>query len=147
MTREEANNIARGITDKIEATTDIDDWAEFWGFTRDDYEEFLEMPIKALEQEPCEDCISRAELINKTIKRNSIWIKITDSRGMNLQEIIDELPSIQPKPKTDVLDKIRIEIEQTSKDYEKFGDYRYVDGLWMALGIIDKHKAESEDKE
>lgn len=44
-----------------------------------------------------EDCISRAELIGKTIKRNSIWLKITDSRGMNLQEIIDELPSIQPK--------------------------------------------------
>lgn len=60
--------------------------------------------IKALEQEPTAkenlvvgDCISRVELINKTIKRNSIWLKITDSRGMNLQEIIDELPSIQPK--------------------------------------------------
>lgn len=52
MTREEVKSIVRGITDKIEATTDIDDWAEFWGFTRDDYEEFLEMPIKLLEQEP-----------------------------------------------------------------------------------------------
>lgn len=51
LTKEKAKNIVRGITDKIEATTDIDAWAEFWGFTRDDYEEFLEMAIKALGQE------------------------------------------------------------------------------------------------
>ena len=52
-----------------------------------------------VEQEPCEDCIRRADLIDKTIKRNSIWLKITDSRGMNLQEIIDELPSVTPTRK------------------------------------------------
>ena len=53
MTREEAKKIARGIADKIECNTaDIDDWAEFWGFTREEYEEFLDMAIKALEQEP-----------------------------------------------------------------------------------------------
>lgn len=119
------------ITDEVNGTVNIEVSLDWW----------------KKQSNSDEDCISRAKLIDKTIKRNSIWIKITDSRGMNLQEIIDELPSIQPKPKTDVLDKIRIEIEQTSKDYEKFGDYRYVDGLWMALGIIDKHKAESEDKE
>ena len=53
MTREVAEKIARGIIDKIECNTaDIDDWAEFWGFTREEYEEFLDMAIKALEQEP-----------------------------------------------------------------------------------------------
>ena len=53
MTRKIAEKIVKGITDKIECNTaDIDDWAEFWGFTREDYEEFLEMAIKALEQEP-----------------------------------------------------------------------------------------------
>ena len=46
--------------------------------------------------------------------------------------------------KTDVLDKIRVEIEQTAKDYDKFDDYRRVRGLWIALEIIDKYKAESE---
>lgn len=52
MTKKVAKSIVRGITDKIEAnTTDIDDWAKFWGFTRDDYEEFLEMPIKLLFKE------------------------------------------------------------------------------------------------
>ena len=59
--------------------------------------------IKTAEQEPCEDAISRAELINKTIKKNSIWLGITDSRGMNLQEIIDELPSIQPTTKENLV--------------------------------------------
>ena len=60
MTREIAKKIARGITDKIECNTaDIDDWAEFWGFTREEYEKFLDIPIKALEQEPCEDVVSR----------------------------------------------------------------------------------------
>ena len=45
-----------------------------------------------------------------------------------------------------VLDNIRAEIEHTAKDYDKFDDYRRVHGLWIALEIIDKYKAESEDK-
>lgn len=44
--------------------------------------------------------------------------------------------------KADTLDKIRAEIEQTAKDYDKFDDYRRVRGLWIALKIIDKYKAE-----
>jgi YHS domain-containing protein len=52
MTIETAKRIAKGITDKIECNTaDIDDWAEFWQFSREEYEEFLDMPIKTLEQE------------------------------------------------------------------------------------------------
>ena len=47
MTKEIAEKIAKGIADKIECNTaDIDDWAEFWGFTREDYEEFLDMAVK-----------------------------------------------------------------------------------------------------
>jgi DNA-directed RNA polymerase subunit RPC12/RpoP len=53
MTNEVADKIVRGITDKIECNTvDIDDWAEFWGFTREEYEEFLDTAIKALKQKP-----------------------------------------------------------------------------------------------
>lgn len=52
MTREEAEKIRRGIEDKIEnATGDMEWWADFWGFTLDEYDEFLDMAIKALEQE------------------------------------------------------------------------------------------------
>ena len=42
--------------------------------------------------------------------------------------------------------KIRAEIEQTAKDYDKFDDIRRVRGLWIALDIIDKYTAESEEK-
>ena len=53
MKKEVAEKIVKGITDKIECNTvDIDDWAEFWGFTREEYEEFLDMAIKASEREP-----------------------------------------------------------------------------------------------
>ena len=53
MTREEAKKIAIGIKNKIECNTaDIDGWAEFWGFTREEYEEFLDRAIKVTEQEP-----------------------------------------------------------------------------------------------
>ena len=66
--------------------------------------------------------------------------------------MIDELKQWEydrgyEKGKTDVLDKIRAEIEQTAKDYDKFDDYRRVYGLWIALDIIDKYKAESEAAE
>lgn len=59
----------------------------------------------------------------------------------------DEFPIIEKYVKGEinaVLDKIRAEIEQTAKDYDKFEDYRRVRGLWIALDIIDKYKAESE---
>lgn len=47
MKKEVAEKIARGIIDKIECNTaDIDDWAEFWGFTREEYEEFLDIVVK-----------------------------------------------------------------------------------------------------
>lgn len=49
MTIKKAKAIVKGITDKIDCNTvDIDDWAEFWGFTREEYEEFLDMSIKAI---------------------------------------------------------------------------------------------------
>lgn len=53
MTREKAEKIRRGIEDKIENNTvDMECWAEFWGFTEDEYDEFLDMAIEALEQVP-----------------------------------------------------------------------------------------------
>ena len=52
-------------------------------------------------------------------------------------------PSTQPEQKisTNVLDKIRAEIEQ---EYKVESAHPYGQGLRRALEIIDKHKAESE---
>ena len=48
--------------------------------------------------------------------------------------------------KNKILDKIRVEIEQVVNQ-EKLHDEKWASGLKYALHIIDKYKAESEDKE
>ena len=63
--------------------------------------------------------------------------------------MIDELKQWEydrgyEKGKTDVLDKIRTEIEEIARDYDKYADNRRKYGLWIALDIIDKYKAESD---
>ena len=60
MTRAKAEKIRKGIEDKIRCNTvDMEEWAEYWGFTEDEYDEFLDMAIEALQQRPiihCKDC-------------------------------------------------------------------------------------------
>ena len=59
----------------------------------------LEMAIKALEQEPCEDCISRQDVIN------AFYIQ-SDDEGwwtgtvQDVEELLNSLQSTQSKPKT-----------------------------------------------
>ena len=48
-------------------------WAAFWGFTVDEYEEFLDMATETLQQEPsvrCKDCkhIELKDFVNGTCK-------------------------------------------------------------------------------
>lgn len=59
--------------------------------------------------EPCEDAISRQAVLDATVKRNSIWNKITNSKGENLEEIISQLPPVAPKgvTVTDFADRCR----------------------------------------
>lgn len=56
------------------------------------------------------------------------------------------IEELEQKPKTDVLDKIRAEIDE---EYDRVHPYDIscAEGLEMALNIIDKFKAESEEKE
>ena len=60
--------------------------------------------LKALEQEPCEDCISRKLLSDNICEGISCnecsFNEIDDESGCLLQKRLDELPSIQPKPNT-----------------------------------------------
>ena len=67
----------------------------------------LDMAIKALEQQPCEDCISREALIEKATS----WDKhFADSeRCVSLTEI-QNAPSVTPQSK---IDEIIKRIEQT----------------------------------
>lgn len=117
----------------------------------------LEMAIKVLSAEPCEDCISRTEAI-KAIRNYNVTIEvgraigksqladIVDSINKVQEKMISELPSV--KPKTDVLDKIRAEIEeQVLESLSDGGDDWFVaEKVNECLEIIDKYTAESEDK-
>ena len=101
---------------------------------------------KWLEQEPCEDCISRAELKEYISKDES-----TDFfKGWNrvIEAIYATAPSIQPKPKTDVLDKIRAEIKEWYWQADKQAlakDPCVVDAMIdLFIRTIDKYTAESE---
>lgn len=97
MTKEVAKKIVRGITDKIECNTvDIDDWAEFWGFTREEYEEFLNMAITTLRYKPIllkeHDAEPRTLKAILDTKTNEIYIckltsKVAKQAGMTIEEI------------------------------------------------------------
>lgn len=68
--------------------------------------------------EPCEDAISRQAVLDKIkevcFSREQEWVDFRISQGSNGQrdfiiKFIEDLPSIQPKPKTGVLDKSKSE--------------------------------------
>lgn len=87
-----------------------------------------------------EDCINRQAAI-RIAEQGQI-----QGYEWQFKELI-KLPSVKPQePKTDMLDKIRAEIDE---QYDRVHPYNIscAEGLEMALEIIDKYKAESEDKE
>lgn len=43
------------------------------------------------------DLISRQAILDRTVNRNSIWNKITDSEGNNLEDILNSIPSTENK--------------------------------------------------
>ena len=126
--------------------------------------ENCEKIIKALEQEPCDDAISRQAVFEKQYR-------IDDSATLSTRDVvnvedIEDLPSVNPQepkadrglhlsqrfkdwqfiqePKTDVLDKIRAEIKALSNanpSYWHSGDMVEREEVFE---IIDKYTAESE---
>ena len=91
-----------------------------------------ELAIKALEQEPCEDTI------NRILKRMWNCSKHTTSIDkVKMEQIIrDELSSVIPK--TDMLDKIKAEIEMMPKTYpfvNHFDAYIKVDDINKILDL------------
>ena len=129
--------------------------------------------LKALEQEPCEDCISRQEAINKMQELEDEDITAYGCEipegfdGKRAIRALKTLKPVAPKSKTGVLNKIRAEILEEKEcayaDFEQYkveylgqewedacdslpqDDFRY--GMERCFDIIDRYKAESEDKE
>ena len=57
----------------------------------------VSMALKALEQEPCEDCVSRIEALNSLdkVENKDSWYRLTD-----VMKMIRNLPPVIPQPKT-----------------------------------------------
>lgn len=129
----------------------------------------LEREWDAEEIEPCNDYISRQAVL-KAIKNLYPGIPFVDINGARLkwlrkykpyfecEKVVEQLPPITPQPKTDVLDKIRAEIEtkyghcdicEYFEDYDydenDISEYRPIGDIADILQIIDKYKAESEE--
>ena len=133
MTREEAIEILKQYREKPTLINEIESVDEaVW------LDEALEMAIKALEQEPCDDCISRKDTCTAIIKRLGI---------KNVQELIDAINQQWEER----LDKIRAEfISRYPKNYmgePELGGASCVFSLCKVLEIIDKYKKESEVSE
>lgn len=62
--------------------------------------EALDMAIKALEQQPCEDCISREAVKETIFIQGSVEkLEIDFAKLLLLQRAIKALPSVTPQPK------------------------------------------------
>ena len=79
--------------------------------------EALDMAIKALEQEPCEDAISREYLVEHI---KACWTNGRPMYSPDLSELlswIDDVPSIQPK--YNAMEAIRMALRMLRKDLRK----------------------------
>lgn len=62
----------------------------------------LDMVIEAVEQEPCEDCVSRKAILNELheLRKNTPISDTKDFACNHMLTFTEKLPSVQPKPKT-----------------------------------------------
>lgn len=112
----------------------------------------IDYAIEALEQQPCEDCISRQAVKEAIMDCETFYEDRMDTFIATVLEIkIDNLPSVTPQ--TDILDKIKAEIEQTvsrysiSRERGCIGQVEWSDRLIKeseVLEIIDKYRKDGE---
>lgn len=102
-------------------------------------------------QEPCGDCISRAEAIASLGEEPYVWNDDFDELAVREQwrdyvKVLKDLPSVQPKSKTDVFDKIRAEIRTMVNNIDTIDGALYIIAtIADVLDIIDKYRSESEE--
>ena len=114
--------------------------------------------LKTLEQQPCEDCISRQAVLDEI---NEVGVKGFETYNdySQLYDFVDTLPSVTPKGKIGWI-PVTEGLPEESKRYVIFTKYndvmtdfytgeRFLQGddilAWMPLP--EPYKAESEDKE
>lgn len=90
MTIDEAISIMNVIVHMIEPQYDTDR-----------IEDAVEMAIKALNQEPCDDAVSRQAVLE--ILNDAYFLKLDD--GAALQESVNQLPSVTAQPCDDAISR------------------------------------------
>ena len=94
-----------------------------------EYEEAVNMAIKALEQQPCEDCISRQYLI----ERATSWDKhFADSERYVSLTDIQNAPSVTPQPKSE-------DMGEVSDGYHTFNQLYHQRAILFAT-IVNQNK-------
>lgn len=94
----------------------------------------LEEVIKIMKMKPCEDVISRQAVLNEieTVCFSKVWSKFRADNGSNgtrdyIINYIDQLPSVQPEPKTGkwnkIIDKFSIWREAWHYECSNCGNY------------------------
>ena len=98
MTREEAKEKLKDIL--AEATENEDAVCYVTSYDA----EALDMAIEALEQQHCDDCISRAELLSRidAERKHLLDLKMDDAEHIvvhHARRIIEDMPPVTPQPK------------------------------------------------
>jgi len=151
MTNEEAIKLLDDITSYCDFTDEYGDMID-----STPYYEALDLAIKALEQQPCEDCISRKAVLkhleNITMDTNPDHYGSKDkwyqANGFNMCKVgiemyVKNLPSVTPKTEWisvserlpeafggDYLVTIEHKGEVEGVDQATYGTFGYIDGLW-----------------
>lgn len=124
MTREEAKDLLDNLNGMIEDSRNSD------------YDTAFKMAIKALEQEPCEDTISR-QAVDDAIYDYS---RACDVDYAQIMEYIDKLPSAQPEPCEDTVSRQRLlsdlkELVAAWKKYPVMAEQ--IKGVEAAIGYVE----------
>ena len=128
-----------------EAIQVLKDWdGYFIGHSSDDVNEALNMAIKALEQEPCEDAISKQAVEKIT------WEEPSYTDALNalteVREKIRALPSVTPQYTEAEIHKMQeLEQDEIQKAYELGKAERLKTGHWILADEQNKEDVENDN--
>ena len=91
MTREEAIDLLDNLNGMIEDSRNSD------------YDTAFKMAIKALEQEPCDDCVRRKEVLDVLKDKWNMFSDANDAMQESI-DTIEALKPVTPKPKEMISD-------------------------------------------
>ena len=117
--------------------------------------EALKMAIKALEQQPCEDCISR-QAVDDAIYDYS---RSCDVNYEQIMEFIDKLPSVTPQYTDEEIDKaqaveqayvdkmVELAVEETRREWLNSFDTSSATKCFTAVNQLKERLEHEESKE